>query len=148
MSNEVARSLLGTLHECQFDVDEYGIQQWLGYDFGGESQARTYLETWRVDDAWRAEIRSALEVNLGPEVGNAFHILLLLTFTPEHAVVESVIEAHLDVAIGTYGTGSHVLYRHKTEDLDFEDALRAAREHVRALYDVEDYPKTLGLRPR
>ena len=148
MSNQMAHSLVATLHACHFEVEELAIRLWLPYDFGGESQERTYLETSLVDDEYCVEIRSTLEVNHGSGVDQAFNIRLLLYFDPVNARVESFVEAHLDVALGDYPPGEHVLYQHRTEDLDPEGALRAAREHVRALDEIDDYPQTLGVSRR
>ncbi|GIF64715.1 hypothetical protein Ais01nite_27500 [Asanoa ishikariensis] len=148
MSNQLAHSLLATLHACHFEVEDHAIWLGMAYDFGGESQQRTYLETSRVDDELRAEIRSTLEVDHGSGVDQAFSIRLLLYFDPANARVESFIEAHLGVAIGDYQPGTHVLYQHRTENLDPEGALRAAREHVQALVEIDDYPETLGLSRR
>ncbi|MFI6761195.1 hypothetical protein ACIBF5_18860 [Micromonospora sp. NPDC050417] len=145
---EAAVALLATLHACHFDLGEYGIRIWLDYDFGGEATHRPYLETSRTDDAYCAEIRSSLEVDLGPGVGNVFYARLLLWLSPTDARVESFVEAHLDQSIGEYGPGSYVLYERRSDNLDIDGALRAAREHVDALHGIEDYPKTLGLSRR
>ena len=148
LSEEAGFALVATLHSCHFDMGEYGIRIWVDYDFGGGSTLRPYLETSRAGDAYCVEIRSALEVSLPSGANNAFYIRLLLWFSPEDAWVESFVEAHLDESIGAYGPGSYVLYERRTENLDLDGALRAAREHVDAFYQIEDYPKTLGLSRR
>ncbi|MEO3930847.1 hypothetical protein ABGB07_44440 [Micromonosporaceae bacterium B7E4] len=149
MSNEgAAAALLATLHTCHSDIEKYDVRIWGDYDFGGETRHRTHLETGRAGDSYCAEIRGALEVNPSPDTNNAFYVRLLLWLSPEGARVESYVEAHLDEAIGDYGPGSYVLHERRTDNLDLDGALRAAREHVDALYESEDYPKTLGLSRR
>ncbi|WDZ87142.1 hypothetical protein [Micromonospora cathayae] len=147
----VAADLVGTLHELHVDLGEYALRIWHDYDFGGDSQLHPYVHTEPHGAGHRVRLCNDLEVcprpAPEPDANNAFQIHLLLEFTPDRAVVETLVEAHLDVSFGDHGPGSYTLYRHRTTHPDVPGALRAAREHALALFRTDDYPVLLGLPP-
>ncbi|WBB70629.1 hypothetical protein [Micromonospora sp. WMMD812] len=93
------------------------------------------------------DIRSSLEVSSSINAGqsNVFVVRLVLTFRIDEVRVASLVEAHLDESVGRFEPGSHVLYERRSDGLDVEEAMTAAKSHIDSLYGIEDYPVTLGL---
>ncbi|MGC4808307.1 hypothetical protein [Micromonospora sp. DT233] len=147
-----ATAFLTALHQCAFDLDECHLY----VEFSDTSKpvtGRTWMQTRRSGDSYCVEVTSRREIGLqpGPDpdvdfgpVRNASCLRMSLWFSPRDACVESSVEAHLDEAVGPHAPGIHVFHDNRSENLDFEGALRAAREHLLAIYPV-NYPPTLRI---
>jgi hypothetical protein len=150
-SERVVADLLVTLAECRRELGRYAEQVWLGHDFGEGSTMLSDLEIGLPDGStgvYMGYTAQRWHAGETPDASDDVDFELMIKVTDEGFTVQSGIEALLVAASGDYPAGSHVLYRNRSEALDFTAALAAARAHVAAFRELDAGLPALGFAVR
>jgi hypothetical protein len=146
-SERIVADLLVALAECRRELGRYAEGVWLSHDFGEGSTLLSDLEIGLPDGStgiYLGYTAQRWRESETPGVSDDIDFELMIKVSDEGFTVQSGIEALLVAASGDYPAGSHVLYRNRSEGLDFAGALAAGRAHVAAFWELDEGLPALG----
>jgi hypothetical protein len=138
-------SLFATVERCRAEIAGYAEAFRRGHDFGAETLFFSLLTLERDEEPPGVEAFTEVHVLTGGPDTNDLYLRLSVDATGSGFRVTSSVEAHLGVAMGECGPGSHVLRRRRSGVLALDAALAEARAQAAAFRTLDHHAARLGL---
>jgi hypothetical protein len=143
---EPVMALFATVERCRAEIADTAEAFRRGHDFGAETLFFSLLTLERDEPPPGVEAFTEVRVLPGTDADtNDLYFRLLVEVAESGFRVASSVEAHLDVAMGDCGPGSHVLHHRRSGVLALDAALTEARAQAAALRTLDDHAARLGL---